>query len=411
MSIAEPPFPRYVLLTDAPPLKEGGHGCHVLAWNWLEMAGAEIKLVITHRLNPALGLEKIAGDLSAPVAFYPDLSGIRWPRKAAALKSFLEVLIFLTALPRLAARIRESGAERVFAIFGADPWFLIVVYLLSCWCRLPLDIYLVDDLEESARLARQPLVAWLARLLEPKVLRSAQRVFTISPGYAEHLHRKYGAAAQWLPIPVPQLPVAHQPFRPQQPDVRSIAFVGAVNPLYLGALKDVLRAIEAWNSDKNVFQLRLLFLTYSSPAYIEEQLGPSAHVEVRFRAGDEEFQCRLRESWAVVVPYSFAEEVRVMVTTSFPSKLVAAFLVGRPILVYGPSYASLPRYFTENGLHFHANSLPQLKRVLHEIDRNDTIELMQRYEAVIGRLHSPAYLRAILAGCSERKPKMVSSTI
>ena len=30
------PLPSFVLLTDAPPLKNGGHGCHILAWNWIE---------------------------------------------------------------------------------------------------------------------------------------------------------------------------------------------------------------------------------------------------------------------------------------------------------------------------------------------------------------------------------------
>ena len=91
-----------------------------------------------------------------------------------------------------------------------------------------------------------------------------------------------------------------------------------------------------------------------------------------------------------------------MVSTSFPTKLVDSFPVGRPILVYGPAHASVPRYFAENHLPLFANSAGQLKAVLRQIERHDTVELVQSYEAVIERFHSAAHLRALLAvACSQ----------
>jgi hypothetical protein len=336
------------------------------------------------------------------VAFYPDLAKIRCPQKLQTLKSFLEIMLFFLALPRIRARIRASGSERLFALFGGNPWFLIVVDSVRRWTRLPLDICLVDDLEQSARLAGQPLVSRLVRWIEPRVLCRADRVFTISRGYAEHLERKYGVVGRWLPIPVPASPIVYHPYMPRQPDVRTIAFIGAVNPLYVGALKEILRAIKEWNEAGNRFNLRLLLLTYTEPDYIERELGASHSLETRFRTNSEEFSQCLRESWAIVVPYSFADDVRLMVSTSFPSKLVASFLVGRPIIVYGPSYASLPRYFQENGLPLCAHSLPQLTGVLREVERRDTMALMQSYDAIIDRLHSPRYLRSILADLPEQ---------
>jgi hypothetical protein len=95
-----------------------------------------------------------------------------------------------------------------------------------------------------------------------------------------------------------------------------------------------------------------------------------------------------------------------MVSTSFPSKLVASFLVGRPIMVYGPSYASLPRYFQENGLPLCAHSVTQFTGLLREVERQDNMALMQCYEALLERLHSPGYLRSILANFPERTSRV-----
>src|SRR5438046_352038 len=128
--MAEKHFPSYVLMTDAPPLKAGGHGCHVVAWNWLQMAREDVKLIITHRLNPAVGNEAVARDLKSPVEFYPDLAGLRCRGKIQPLKAMLEMLLFRLALPRLAARIQAIGVERIFALFGGNPWFLLPVHWL-----------------------------------------------------------------------------------------------------------------------------------------------------------------------------------------------------------------------------------------------------------------------------------------
>src|SRR5438445_3346687 len=144
-------LPPYALLSDAPPLKNGGHGCHVLAWNWIEAMEGAVKLVVTHRLNPALSTEKITNDLKIPVRFYRDLSRVKFPRPLRAVKSFFEAVLFLWYLPRVLKWIRASGAKRLFAFFGGNPWFLSIAGLTARFTELPLDVYLVDDLEESAR--------------------------------------------------------------------------------------------------------------------------------------------------------------------------------------------------------------------------------------------------------------------
>jgi hypothetical protein len=389
--------PTYVLLTDAPPLRQGGHGCHVLSWNWLQAMTGNVRRVITHRLNRFLSARRIAAELPVPSTLYPDLCDLPWPGRLATLKIPGEWAAFLCSLPGIRRDIRESGADRLFAFFGGNMSFLFIVRCAAAAARLPLDVYLVDDLEESARLRGHPLQAWWARRAEARVLRQADRIFTISPAYAEHLSAKYGVPATWLPIAINSGSLRHQPFEPAQPDVRRLTFIGAVNALYEEALRDCLRAIEEWNAADRPYQLRLLLLTYSGREYLERALGNSAALEVVYRPPPDEFDRLLRQSWALFLPYSFAAEVRTMVRTSFPTKLVDCLPVGRPILVYGPPDASLPRHFRENGLPVCVSRREDLSGALRGLERYDSVDTIKLYDSTMNRLHSARHLRSLLA--------------
>ena len=85
-----------------------------------------------------------------------------------------------------------------------------------------------------------------------------------------------------------------------------------------------------------------------------------------------------------------------MVNTSFPTKLVESFTAGRPILVCGPSYASVPRYFHENNLPLCAGSVAELETALREIERHDNLRLIEQYEGVVRRFHSLLSIRNVL---------------
>jgi len=388
--------PTFVLLTDGPPLRTGGHGCHVLAWNWMAIVGQQLKLVVTRRLNPVASVAAMRADLPVPSVFYPDLTACPFPRRAQAIKSMLEFGLFLLWLPRVACAIRASGAERLFAFFGGNSWFLLVTWLLARVTRLPLDVYLVDDLEESARHGGQPSLARWTRWFEPRLLRRAERVFAISPGYVDHLAAKYRVRAGWLPVIIPAGERIHRPYQPSQPDVRKLTFLGAVNPLYLEALRDCLAVIRDWNRQKSDYKMCLSLLTYADPSWLTRELGAGPELEIVFRCGETEFARRLRTSWALFLPYSFSAEVRVMVSTSFPTKLVDSFAAGRPVLVYGPPSASVPRYFVENGLPLCVTRREDLMAGFQEIASHDTPQLIEQYEEVIRRHHNAEAVRRLI---------------
>ena len=390
MKVATKPC-SYALLTDAAPADEGGHGCHVLARQWLTAVGEKTVLVVTH---------PPAWDVCGRMMTHHFGQSVCWYRVASRRLydrlPFLTLVLLALQLRGISRQITASSATRLFAICGANFWYLASVWMIQKAVRLPLDIYLVDDMEESAKVQRRITPQWFIRALERSVLQGASRLYAISRGFAAHLNEKYSVSAQWLPIPITDALVPYHPHVVAPDNVRNIVFSGAVNHLYAAALRDLLARIEEWNKEPGPFPVRLQVLSYTPAKTVYEWIGKTSALEVLVGLDDAELCRLLRESWAVFLPYSFEDEQRTMVSTSFSTKFKDAITSGRPILVYGPAYASLPAYFLEEGLPLCCISKNNFVQVFHEIMAQDTPSLTEQYASLVKRNHSSEAIRKIL---------------
>ena len=379
----------YLLFSDAAPRLEGGSGGNILAWNLLQGLRENVVMVVTRA-------HRVYRDLGVPLFVYPDAS-VRWLRFCLPVnRSLAELIMFVLWLPALTRAVRRSGCHRIFAMCGNDPWFLVKADLLRRTSGLPLDVYLIDDLEESSRLAHRRFALRLIPWAEPRILRKAARVFTISPGYAEHLLAKYGQVAYWLPV-LAESGRGYIPYQPTEPDRRALVFLGSINALYLDSLAEIYSQIARWNEAPNrPFELCLHLYTQAEPQNLLALLPDRNHLEIHLNASPSTLGKAVRTAWCILLPYSFSPSVETMVSTSFSTKFTESIGAGRPILVYGPAEASIPRYFREHDLPLRASTLDELAHALHEIDRYDGPELIERYQALARRNHSFAAIRQIL---------------
>ena len=382
---------RYAFLTDAAPADEGGHGCHVLAREWLAAMGDAAVLVVTHPPPWKVLARLMTHNGGRPVCSYRVA-----PRRLYARLPLLTLVLLACQLRRLARQVDASGATRLFALCGADFWYLASVWMIQKAVRRPMDLYLVDDLEASAQIQGRLSPRWFVRALEAHVLRRASRVYVISRGFAAHLNEKYSVSAQWLPISITDTPAPYHAHVSADPNIRTLVFAGAVNNLYASALKELLAQIQAWNLGRPPFRVRLQILSYTPVEEVHHWIGAAADLEVRVGLGAADLRRHLREGWAIFLPYSFEESERLMVSTSFSTKVTEALTSGRPILVYGPSYSSVPAYFLAEGLPLCFTSKIDLKRVFREIAAHDDPSLTERYAALVQRYHSPEAIRRIL---------------
>jgi hypothetical protein len=392
----------YFFLTDGPPLRENAFGNHAIAANLIVVMQAEFKLVISRRLRRRVRWREVQDASAVPVLLYPDAAILGFRAISQGASELLDISGAALATFPVRRRAKELRPRRFFVLVGGNGWFLVAVWLMMRATGLPFDIYLVDDLEDSAVLWRQVVLRRLIRTLEGNVLRRAARIFCISKGYAEHIARKYGVTASWLPVPIVTSALTHRPYRPSQPDLRRIVFVGSgITPLYLTALVDCYQAIQERNARCGDYRLQLLVITIAAAQPLVDRLPNTDDLVTLVQPPRAELQRCCEQGWATLLPYSFDSSVRKLVSTSFSSKLSDSFRAGRPVLVYGPSDASIPRYFRETGLPLCATSREELSLALDSIERYDSPELVTQYAAVWSRYHSPSAVRETILGISE----------
>ncbi len=387
-------LPRYAFLTDAPPLIEGGYGCHILSYNLIQSLKPYICTVITRRMRRNVSIRKIKAGIDIQIHIYPDFSILPIPGKVSCVKSRFEIALSWLWSRLMGRKIVNSGAERIFACSGADPWFLWIVESFRTATGLPVDVYLVDDFESSAILNKQGAFAKKVNTWEQRILKRVDRVFTISRGFAERLECKTGIRCRWLPVPILLKPDELEYKKPPSRSIKTIAYLGAINPLYTGAIKMLLDKIRSLNSDGK--KIQLLVMTYTEPETVYRVLGRSEDFALFHNAPIEECRKRLTESDVIFLPYTFEEQHRVMVSTSFPSRLAEVIRAGRPLLVFGPEYASLPRYFIENSLDICITNPSQLDWVLKNIESYDNPETIQAYKRAVMKYHTPEAIMNIL---------------
>jgi hypothetical protein len=381
--------PAFLFLTDFPPLVKKAISNHGIAANFIRIMRERFVLVVTHRFRRSISLKQVSFDFpDARFFFYPDAGGWGAKKISPGLADAADIFLCLLALPGLRRAVREAAPDRLFVLVGASAWFLIIAWMVSAATGLPMDIYLVDDLRQSARLARRHLLQFLAPSLEKWVLRRASRIFVIAPGYADHLKELYGVSAQWLPSPIYAESIAHHQYQVESPDIRTILFIGANNDLYLESLVDLYHAIQEWNLRSTRYRLRMRMLSPDGGDRVKARLPNTNDLEVRINLPPEELAREARTCWATFLCYSFAASVRTMVATSFSWKLNDSYRSGRPILVYGPEYASIPRYFREAELPLVAQSRQELTQAISDIEVFDGPELIERYRETWRRYHS-----------------------
>lgn len=77
------------------------------------------------------------------------------------------------------------------------------------------------------------------------------------------------------------------------------------------------------------------------PSYLRKYVDESNVINVHGFIGFNELVSHIELSNFVYVPYSFDKKDRVVVSTSLPSKLIAALQIGTPIIAHCPPYSSL----------------------------------------------------------------------
>lgn len=382
---------KFVFYPDGPPIQHGGHANHSIAWSWSQAMAKHTTLVVTRRYQRKINLHSIEETIGVPITFYPDFSLIGLRRISDLLRYCLDTLLFMACLPRLLGAIRRGGANRIFAFPSGSCVCLFNEWLLGRLSGLPVDVYLVDDLEALAVMSQQHFIARVTRWTEAKLLPRFSKVYTLSKGHAEYLRAKYDIQPEWLPLVIRAKEIAYAP-PPAPGEARSIGFCGSTSPLYREALHELAQVVAHLNQT-TPHRYRISLFTVGLPSDFESIFPDPSVVDVFIGLPNEQIVARLRQNYATFLPYSFSESLKVMVSTAFSCKTAEYFAAGRPIMVYGPAYSSISRHFLDNDLPLVETTKGNLEGLIAGVDAVDNPALIARYREVVQEYHSPEALR------------------
>jgi hypothetical protein len=377
-------------------MREGGHGCHVIAATFLDHLGDRVCGVVTQRYLRRLAPRSVAATFTQPFLWHPGGSRIGLRRFVPELAEVVSAIMACATIFFHRRRLTAWRPDRIFLMLGSSGWHLIV----GLWARrilgIPLDVYIVDDLEESARLHQRHLMARVIAKLQSFSLASADRVFGITPALCAHLATHCARHPQWLPVPLPALP--SDPPSPDHAVTNEIVYAGGVNFLYTDALVDFYASLADWNASHPSRRLTLHLITYTPDFVLGELFPDRSHLQVTYKPSPRVMRELASGALALLLPYSRKSDVRRMVETSFPSKMGEYFPARRPILVYGPAYGSSVSYFRDHALPLVATEPDELPALLAELFAAKDGRLLSDYARVYEELHSPRALISRLEG-------------
>lgn len=387
---------KICFVSDAPALSENAHGNHGIAKIFIKVLGEHISLVCTRRFRRYLDTDSIRTACgNRPLHLYPDVSALGMRKYFPSIASIFDQILFGCYMPFFYLILRRYRIKRIFILCGADGWFLFTIRMIQKM-GIPVEIYLVDDMESFAKTGKANINPKLVKLMLAKVLNNCSKVYAISKGFAEYLSSAYDVPVEWLPMPSTEPPPSGKAKSPEDIN-NNIVFIGALNHLYVDPLRDLYSEICEINKTRGEFSwIYLEIIGYGDPEPFLLSLPNREYVINYIRLSDEERARHLSMAMACFLPYSFNPEEKQMVSTSFSCKILEYYSSGRPIIVYGPEYASIPRFFREEELALCATSKAELKRVLNELDYCKANEFLEKYGEIFRKYHSAEAIYKII---------------
>jgi hypothetical protein len=258
----------------------------------------------------------------------------------------------------LAKGARKSPASILLSLVGADVGTLVRAARLASLSRKFCSFYIVDDFLSPLRIAgaKEDAIQKVADKART-ALRGAKHVFAITDGLGEYLTKQFGVSARTL-----NLAFEREQIEIQAPK-NQIIYVGSINFLYAGGLRDLFHTVEHVRIATGID----LTVRLTLPAEVAAaELGVLPPFVVSMPAEtSESLAGEIASSLFAFLPSSFNMRERAMVTTSFPSKLMEYLAYARSIVVYGPDYGVATRVFLENGLPSVVSSKKALEKEVH----------------------------------------------
>lgn len=184
----------------------------------------------------------------------------------------------------------------------------------------------------------------LARFLEPKLFKNAEKIFVMSEALQAYYQKKYKREIFIIYNSIPikySKPEAH--FNPRGP--YKIIFTGTIDWPQDRAIKNLIKAIEKIHE----FKIQVWLYTPHKKEFLNKQ-GIFETEKVIFASGLPQDMPKIQQSADILfVPLSLKTKFPLLINTSSPGKTYDYLISGRPILIHAPPDSYITWYAKKHG--------------------------------------------------------------
>ena len=361
-----------------------------VSWSLANALQGPGTFLLTRRFSRSYSRSDIGKGLAGPLVFYRDASILGLRGFSQDLRNILDTLLWIVQIPWLIKELKRHETELVLTTVGNHWCPIAKAWLLKIASGLPGELYMMDDLESSAAMHSQGLQRtvgmWFARTVERHLLKRFATVWTISKGYGEHLTTKYGIRnTKLLPVPIRGREIVFKPLA--RGPITYLGYSGSTHGLYESSIQLLLNEMALRNRAGKGENFRLKLFIGSENPEIFDRFDNSDLIDQHAGLDNQSLLQEMGTCWFHFLPYSFLEEHRLMVSTSFSCKIAEYLLSGRPIGVFGPAYSSISRHFNDAEMPLVVNNADEIAKLFDELELSDEKLLGDRYHRLLHENH------------------------
>ncbi len=243
--------------------------------------------------------------------------------------------------------IKKDRSETILGISDFGP-AMISSYFIHIITKKPLNLYLFDIYRGNALIAPGK---FLARIFEPRLFKSSEKIIVTNDGTKEFYVRRYGEKIaskitviynSVFPDPYAELQKDSLPYDPKPP--YTILFTGSIYWPQIRSIKNLIRAVEEITD----LDIKLKIYSPSPSAYLKE-IGIEESKKVKIMvAPPQDMPSIQNQADILFLPLSWKTQSQAIIDTATPGKLTDYLIAGKPILIHAPASTFLVKYAREN---------------------------------------------------------------
>lgn len=241
---------------------------------------------------------------------------------------------------------RIYGYKKICFVVGTSYMPLVIAFFFIKE-KKSISIYFVDDIDFMLDLNKKNIEKHIFNFLLEFLCSRGVKFVAISEGLSKRISQLHKVKVETVLLPYVFGRSIQMEFKLQTEKCisKQILFLGSVNEIILDSLQDFIKRIpKDWS---------LLIATASHNKALDEFCSKNRNnISIFFDIDDLQAFDFAKSSRAILVPYSFNDKYRIMVETSFPSKILKAVTFNKPIILFGPCYQVLYSVSYKNELIF-----------------------------------------------------------